>query len=585
MFWQDIYLALGFGLLLDSEVLRPNRLLRLLGRFGYVLVLVYSCLMIKFYVLFRSFLNRALLMQADNVFIYWKEILGEMDVLTWGLILAGLAYAYCVERFAEKHLHQALGHPAEKSRAWALRPIPVFMILGVAYLALFFAFGQRAGRGQNFYSLDKNPCLELAGSYLSDAPQRPQLFQTLSKPAGREQAAQPASRPAAMDPGMALQEMSLAERNRLNVVIILMETTALEYTGLEKPDFRSLTPNLCRLAASSLVLENHYCQEPASLKSLYAILTGKYSYQTRNWKSFIRKARGDATLPERLKAKGYATVFMTSADGRIYSENDFLRGRFDDVIDMNVIQKRGYQVRHFSNSVDDRVLVPIFRDFLNQHQQGRFMALIYPTAPHHPYEIPSDEFKRARWGRRPSNGIRIRFFTPITWWDSWRVCWRPMAWATRPCWWSCPTTARRFSSIRETICTPFISMRKTCTRWASFTSPKLVTPGVYGGLSSNVDIAPTVLDLLGLEGKGMDGASLVKPGPAREVYFYTSFNHQRFGLREDYWKYLQDPDYQSEELYDLGRDPHEKRNLAANEPDRCGQYRDLLESLQKKILR
>jgi len=94
-------------------------------------------------------------------------------------------------------------------------------------------------------------------------------------------------------------------------------------------------------------------------------------------------------------------------------------------------------------------------------------------------------------------------------------------------------------------------------------------------MALNIDIAPTLLELTGLEpSASMQGESLVPlvrgEGPEwRTEFFYEHlFEHPRLpkmeGVRTEEWKYIRyvDEDPAIEELYDLGRDPQELENLA-----------------------
>ncbi len=95
-------------------------------------------------------------------------------------------------------------------------------------------------------------------------------------------------------------------------------------------------------------------------------------------------------------------------------------------------------------------------------------------------------------------------------------------------------------------------------------------------MTLNVDIAPTLLDLAGIEiPKPMKGLSLVpllqgeSPSWRKDWYYEHLFPHPKIprneGIRTERWKYIRYLDTQPvyEELYDLANDPLEETNLAA----------------------
>ena len=60
------------------------------------------------------------------------------------------------------------------------------------------------------------------------------------------------------------------------------------------------------------------------------------------------------------------------------------------------------------------------------------------------------------------------------------------------------------------------------------------------------------------------------------AYFYGAEDGFVLGVRENQWKYIFDLRTGVDELYDLGRDPDEQRNLAAGEVERCARWRQRL---------
>jgi arylsulfatase A-like enzyme len=89
--------------------------------------------------------------------------------------------------------------------------------------------------------------------------------------------------------------------------------------------------------------------------------------------------------------------------------------------------------------------------------------------------------------------------------------------------------------------------------------------------AAQVDIAPTILDRLGLPiPDSWDGQSLLEPSRTRITYHQTYFLPNRFGVlyRNDraLFKFIATPQYGTEELYDLTTDRGEVRNLVTELP-------------------
>jgi membrane-anchored protein YejM (alkaline phosphatase superfamily) len=98
-------------------------------------------------------------------------------------------------------------------------------------------------------------------------------------------------------------------------------------------------------------------------------------------------------------------------------------------------------------------------------------------------------------------------------------------------------------------------------------------PARYPDLSfaTQVDIAPTILDRLGLPiPDSWEGQSLLAPRRKRFTYHQTYFVPNRFAVlyrRDDaLFKFIATPQYGTEELYDLRRDRGEVHNLVPEQP-------------------
>jgi arylsulfatase A-like enzyme len=108
----------------------------------------------------------------------------------------------------------------------------------------------------------------------------------------------------------------------------------------------------------------------------------------------------------------------------------------------------------------------------------------------------------------------------------------------------------------------------------------LAGPGIDAGMSdalvSHVDLAPT---FAGLAGAVFDGGAWSMPlplddggDPERSLFLETPWatpiaGRRQLGLRTRRWKYMELADGSSRALFDLARDPRERRNLARRHAD------------------
>jgi len=123
-------------------------------------------------------------------------------------------------------------------------------------------------------------------------------------------------------------------------------------------------------------------------------------------------------------------------------------------------------------------------------------------------------------------------------------------------------------------------------------------PGIFPedalmeGLVSQVDLAPTLAKICGIEFKppyGLDGASINSNlKPTQRSYVFAEATGRvipdramwRVGVRTKRYKYVYQPYAREpgEELYDLGKDPKEKRNISKKRPELCKMLRYLVKS-------
>jgi phosphoglycerol transferase MdoB-like AlkP superfamily enzyme len=85
---------------------------------------------------------------------------------------------------------------------------------------------------------------------------------------------------------------------------------------------------------------------------------------------------------------------------------------------------------------------------------------------------------------------------------------------------------------------------------------------------SQLDLVPTLMDILGLHGFNLSiGSSLMRKMEERMIYFHNPYVFKNFGCRSGKYKFIYTRISQEVELYDLEHDPDETENIASHYPE------------------
>lgn len=364
-----------------------------------------------------------------------------------------------------------------------------------------------------------------------------------------------------------------------NVLLITIDTARVDCFGCYGHT-TVRTPNIDRLAAEGARFVRCASAAPITLPSHASIMTGTYPFvhRVRNNGRYLADD-GNETLAERLKAAGYTTgaevgAFVLDAIWGLNQGFDSYRRSKEEAAVAAPLEEVPESQSVPADDVCDRAV-----EWLSRHGEDRFFLWVHFFDPHVPYDPPG------RFARQYSDA----YLGEIAFVDE--------------------QVGRLIAHLRETgvadrtvvvvvsdhgegrgdhgeLTHVYYVYDSTMRVPLIFWCPSLIPGGrVVGGLARTVDIAPTVLDLLGAKGLAhSQGASLLpriegRRDATRVAYGESASARDSFGyarlrtLWADGWKYIHAP---KPELYDLSRDPGETQNAVTRFPERVAAMRERL---------
>jgi arylsulfatase A-like enzyme len=354
-----------------------------------------------------------------------------------------------------------------------------------------------------------------------------------------------------------------------NVVVIHLESTGAQYLrpygASEDP-----MPHLTALARQSLLFENAYTAYPETIRSFFAV-------QCATWPAL--DTRPDDY--ERVAAPGMAQLLADAG----YRTGLFHSGRFMYLGMESVIRNRGYQTledagdiggeRESSFGIDEPSTVRRMLAWIDAVPSGqRFFMTYLPIAGHHPYAtsaggpFPTDtEISQYRNALHEADtalgqlldGLRQRGLLENTLFVIFGD--HGEAFGQHP-----GNYGHTLFIYDENVHVPLI----------------VAAPGLFkesvrvARVASLIDVAPTILDLLGMsQPAAYQGCSFLHDR-ARMALFATDYSLGFLGIRDGQWKLIHELESGQSWLFDLSADPDERFDLAAMYPERAHEYRDHL---------
>lgn len=381
-------------------------------------------------------------------------------------------------------------------------------------------------------------------------------------------------------------------RGKYNVIVVVLDALRADYMELYNPE-EAKTPRLNRLAADGVMFENASSQAPSTRPSVASLMTSVRATTHRLITKGVESVSPRlAYLPEILHQAGYRTlaVIENANIGEIFGFN---RG-FDNWHDYYRVRTRKYEQEHPTpQSRSRQVWEDYIEPFLTESKGDPFFAYLHFIDPHSIFAPPSpyDTLYEPRLKLNVADGynlvklnglgvagvghttaqyLKAQYKGEITFMDDLLK----------------DLLARfdRAATSRKTLIVFLSDHGEEFMDHGSFGHGSLLyeeqlhvplifsLPGVLprgSRLRTNVeliDVAPTIMDLLGLErsdrmrGRSLLGLMLAEHENETQALTYARSYSRPFGKRDSArwgrWKILKDYG-ENHALYDLRRDPGE----------------------------
>ncbi len=366
-----------------------------------------------------------------------------------------------------------------------------------------------------------------------------------------------------------------------NVLLVTIDTLRADHVGAYGASFAE-TPSLDRLASEGTRFTRAIASSPLTLPSHSALLTGSHPHELGvRHNGMYRLAPGVETLAERLRGAGWATgAFVGSyvLAARFGLDQGF--DRYDDTTSTQLAGPGGYAERT-ADAVSDAALA-----WLEAAPRPFFLWTHYYD-PHASYKPPAP-FKD-RFAARPYDG-------EISWVDMQLTRILDVLRARRELDRTLVVvTADHGESLGEhgELTHGYALYDAVLRVPLILRGPGVPAGGVVESLVRGIDVAPTVLGLLGREAlPGVSGSDL-RPlwegseAPGRVAYSETLATELELGwsalysIRTERFGYVRAP---RAELYNLEADPAERENLLETDPRRWGAVASRLAALLEATL-
>jgi phosphoglycerol transferase MdoB-like AlkP superfamily enzyme len=200
-------------------------------------------------------------------------------------------------------------------------------------------------------------------------------------------------------PTLHRQQPTFERERPLNLVIVLEESLGAEFVG--SLGGKDLTPNLDALAGEGIWFERLYATGIRSARGIEAIITGFTPSPRTNVVKRSDTQTGFFTLAALLHGHGYRTRFIYGGESHFDNmRRFFLNNGFEAVIDQDDYENPVYRGAW---GLSDEDLFNRAHEELSGLAGKPFFSLIFTTSHHEPFDIPAGRVTESEYGPRETS--------------------------------------------------------------------------------------------------------------------------------------------------------------------------------------
>ncbi|MGA1826276.1 MAG: tetratricopeptide repeat protein [bacterium] len=376
-----------------------------------------------------------------------------------------------------------------------------------------------------------------------------------------------------------------------NILLLTIDTLRADHLSCYGYT-KSVTYSIDRLAAEGARFTRAYTPVPITLPSHASIMTGKYpiSHGVMDNGVFVLDDR-EETLAESLQKADYECAafigsFVLDSQFGLDQGFDFYADNLDPNKPAGAIKQLGFRYPERSGDSVTNDFIKWLDSYKASDTKSPFFAWVHYFDPHFTYE-PPEPFS-AQFKDNPYDGEIMftdfclkRIFDTLSSYSLLDSTWIILVGDHGE---GLGEHKEKYHGVflyNSTLHVPLI-MRY----------PALITPAVVSSQIRTIDIAPTILNVLGIKPfKEADGVSFAKLFEGESIDDSTLYCQSEYGMngygwaplegiQQDEWKYIKAP---YPELYNIKKDNEELHNLIDEKPDKASEMRQALDTIKSAL--